>query len=75
MDGGFSGEDFANHEIVLCKDMDDEVVKRSATARGMKCSGGARWWSGSSGGSCNVGTWSGFMNEASRSQLAEFMQQ
>jgi hypothetical protein len=34
VDGGFSGEDFANHEKVLCNDMDDEVVKRSATSRG-----------------------------------------
>ena len=36
VDGGFSGEDFADHVKSLRKGMDVEVVKRSATAKGFK---------------------------------------
>lgn len=36
VDGGFSGEDFANHVKKLRKVMDVEVVKRSDTAKGFK---------------------------------------
>lgn len=36
VDGGFSGEDFANHVKGLRAEMDVEVVKRSDTAQGFK---------------------------------------
>jgi transposase len=52
---GGSGEDFANHLKGLRKDLDVQVVKRSNTAKGLKCCRGAGWWSTPSGGTRNVG--------------------
>jgi transposase len=71
VDGGFSGEDFANHVKSLRKVMDVEVVKRSDTAKGFKVLP-RRWVGGRSGGSCSAGVWSGTMSGLFRAQRVGF---
>lgn len=72
VDGGFNGEDFADHVKSLREVMDVEVVKRLDTAKGFKVLP-RRWGLGGNlVGSCSVGAWSGTMNGPLRAQRVGF---